>query len=200
MCAATCVAQRASPDPRGALRSQHWTPPSRIRLRGDDCRLLIVGGLGGKDGRKACGAPTWLLWPGRLETPWLIWAIRRGKARLSAWLPSSDHCLTESSGMGLSLGGDRRGDRCSTSGPPRDDKLEQADVLLGGTAGGTAGHAGGPRTSTPHLPHLHGALERFKNQSGSPRAALPGEFPDLEIDALTTAICGPPCSVSRGKS
>jgi len=39
MCAATCAAQGASPDPRGALRSQHWTPPSRIRLGGDDCRL-----------------------------------------------------------------------------------------------------------------------------------------------------------------
>jgi len=39
-----------------------------------------------------------------------------------------------------------------------------------------------PTRMVPGPPHLYGALERFLNQSGSRRAALPGEFPDGEID------------------
>jgi len=40
-----------------------------------------VGGLGGKDGRKARGAPTWLVWPGLWASIWATRARRRARHR-----------------------------------------------------------------------------------------------------------------------
>jgi len=62
--------------------------------------------------------------------------------------------------------------------PPVTISWNEPIYSLGGTAGGAARNVGGPHSSAAQLRHLRGTLERFKTQSGSRRAALPGEFPD----------------------